>query len=93
MKYKISFSTSFKKSYKLCKRRGFDMSLFDEVYKLLESTGGLPENYQPHQLHGKLKRIWEAHITPDWLILWDKKEKELTLYLLDTGTHADLYKK
>lgn len=93
MKYKIRFSTSFKKSYKLCKRRGFDMSLFDEVYKLLESTGVLPEKYLPHQLHGKLNGVWEAHITSDWLILWDKDDNELTLYLLDTGTHSDLYKK
>jgi len=37
MKYKIKFSSSFKKSYKLCKKRGYDMSLFDEVYLLLET--------------------------------------------------------
>lgn len=35
MKYIIYFSTSFKKSYKLCKKRGYDMSLFDDVYNLL----------------------------------------------------------
>lgn len=92
MKYKICFSTSFKKSYKLCKRRGYDMSLFDEVYNLLADHGCLPEKYLPHQLHGKLRGIWECHITPDWILLWDKKDKELTLYLMDTGTHADLYK-
>lgn len=93
MKYKIYFSTSFKKSYKLCKRRGYDMSLFDEVYNLLADYGCLPEKYLPHQLHGKLRGIWECHITPDWILLWDKNDKELTLYLMDTGTHADLYKK
>lgn len=80
MSYKVKFSTSFKKSYKLCKRRGFDMSLFDEVYRLLENTGSLPAKYLPHQLHGKLRGVWEAHISPDWLILWDKDDNELTLY-------------
>lgn len=93
MKYKIYFSTSFKKSYKLCKKRGYDMSLFDDVYNLLAKNGCLPEKYLPHQLHGKLKGIWECHITPDWILLWDQNDKELTLYLMDTGTHADLYKK
>lgn len=93
MKYRIYFSTSFKKSYKLCKKRGFDMSLFDEVYNLLSEHGRLPEKYSPHQLKGKLKGVWECHITPDWIMLWDQDDKELTLYLLDTGTHADLYKK
>ena len=73
MKCKISFSTSFKKSYKICKKRGYDMSVFDEVFTLLENTGNLPDKYLPHLLHGKLKGVWEAHITPDWLILWAKK--------------------
>lgn len=93
MKYKIYFSSSFKKSYKLCKKRGYNMSLFDDVYNLLGKNGCLPEKYLPHQLHGKLKGIWECHITPDWILLWDQNDKELTLYLMDTGTHADLYKK
>lgn len=93
MKYKIYFSTSFKKSYKLCKKRGYDMSLFDDVYNLLAKNGYLPEKYLPHQLHGKLKGIWECHISSDWILLWDQNDKELTLYLMDTGTHADLYKK
>lgn len=93
MKYKIKFTTSFKKSYKLCKRRHYDMSLFDDVYQLLEQYGSLPEKYFPHVLHGSLEGIWECHITPDWLLLWEKNDNELTLYLLDTGTHADLYKK
>lgn len=51
MSYKIKFSTSFKKSYKLCKRRGYDMSLFDEVYRILESTGCLPAKYLSHILY------------------------------------------
>ena len=85
MKYKIYFSTSFKKSYKLCKKRGYDMSLFDDVYNLLAKNGCLPEKYLPHQLHGKLKGIWECHISSDWILLWDQNDKELTLYLMDTG--------
>ncbi len=93
MKYKIKFSSSFKKSYKLCKKRGYDMSLFDEVYLLLETEGHLPEKYLPHQLHGKLKGIWECHIAPDWILLWDQNDDELILYLMDTGTHADIFKK
>lgn len=93
MKYKVSFSTTFKKSYKLCKKRGYDMSLFDEVYNLLSNNGCLPEKYFPHQLRGKLKGVWECHITSDWILLWEQSDNELILYFLDIGTHADLYKK
>jgi len=35
----------------------------------------------------------EAHIEPDWLIVWETNEKELILYLIDTGTHSDLFKR
>lgn len=55
MKYKIYFSTSFKKSYKLCKKRHFDMSLFDEVYHLLEQNGRLLRNIYLISCMGNLK--------------------------------------
>ena len=35
MKYKIKYSGTFKKSYKLCKRRGYDMSLLQEAIGIL----------------------------------------------------------
>ena len=44
-----------------------------------------------HKLHGNLEGIWECHISPDWLMLWDQDDEKLTLLLLDTGTHSDLF--
>jgi mRNA-degrading endonuclease YafQ of YafQ-DinJ toxin-antitoxin module len=31
------------------------------------------------------------HIRPDWLLVWQQKNDELILILLDTGSHADLF--
>lgn len=92
MTFKLIFSTTFKKSYKLCKKRHYDMSLLDEVLHLLETTGHLPEKYKPHILHGDLDGVWECHIASDWLLLWERQDNGLILYLMNTGTHSDLFK-
>ncbi len=91
MKYSIHYSSRFKKSYKLCKRRGLNISNFEEVVRLLAETGSLPEKYRPHILSGKFAGIWECHIEPDWLLLWEQNDRELILLLLDTGTHSDIF--
>ena len=52
----------------------------------------LPANFQPHKLKGKKgNNIWECHIQPDWLLIYEISDNELTLYLTRTGTHSDLF--
>ena len=91
MKYTIRFSGQFKKSYKLCKRRGYDMTKLQTAMRILCEQGVLPSEYRPHILSGNWAGIWECHIDSDWLLLWKRNEKELTLLLLDTGTHSDVF--
>lgn len=91
MKYTIHYSGRFKRSYKLCKRRGLNIDNFEQVVRLLAATGKLPARYQPHILSGKYAGIWECHIEPNWLLLWKQNDTELTLLLLDTGTHSDVF--
>ena len=89
--YKIKYSGQFKKSLKLCKKRGLDMSLIHEALTLLACNGWLPAKYKPHVLSGKYSGIWECHIEPDWLLLWKQDNDSLTLMLVDTGTHSDIF--
>jgi mRNA interferase YafQ len=91
MKYTINYSSRFKKSYKLCKRHGLNIANFETVVSLLAETGTLPAKYRPHILSGKYAGIWECHIEPNWLLLWKQNDTELTLLLLDTGTHSDVF--
>lgn len=91
MNYTILYSGRFKKSYKLCKRRGMNIANFETVIHLLAETGALPPKYHPHILTGNYAGVWECHIEPDWLLLWKQNERELTLLLLDTGTHSDIF--
>ena len=90
MKYTVRYSGRFKKSFKLCKRRGLNIAHFETVVRLLAETGTLPSKYRPHLLTGNYAGIWECHIEPDWLLLWKQDNEQLILLLLDTGTHSDI---
>lgn len=35
--------------------------------------------------------LWECHIEPDWLMVWEQNDEKLTLLFLETGTHSDLF--
>lgn len=93
MSYIIRYSSNFKKAYKRCKKRGLDMLLLKEVILILSEEGKLPPTYHAHTLQGKYKDLWECHIQPDWLLVWEQNDKEFILYFLSTGTHSDLFKK
>ena len=46
--YKIKFTTAYKKSYKLMKKRGLNLSLLDDTVDTLRQGKPLPEKYQDH---------------------------------------------
>ncbi|MBQ9255269.1 MAG: type II toxin-antitoxin system YafQ family toxin [Bacteroidales bacterium] len=69
------------------------MQLLTEVLNILEEEGTLPLKYKPHKLSGNYAGKWECHIQPDWLLVWMQNNEELTLLLLHTGTHLDIFSK
>ncbi len=69
------------------------MELLRTAIRILSTEGRLPDRYLPHILHGNRKGQWECHIQPDWLLVWKQEKLELTLVMLNTGTHADLFGK
>lgn len=93
MAYTISLSTRFKKQYKKCMRQGLPEAEFLKVINMLAETGSLPDLYRPHQLTGNYKNCMEAHIQPDWLLIWRQNDTELTLLLVATGSHSELFDK
>jgi mRNA interferase YafQ len=36
-----------------------------------------------------MRGLWECHIEPDWLLIWDDAED--AIILVRTGTHTDLF--
>lgn len=91
MAYHVSISKRFKKNVKLCQKRGYPMERLREAIALLAADGCLPAHFRPHMLHGNHDGEWEAHLAPDWLLVWEQNDNELTLLLLQTGTHSDIF--
>ena len=91
--YQVKFTTAYKKAYKLMKKRGLDISLLDEVVDLLRQGRQLEERYHDHGLTGDLAGFRECHIKPDWLLIYLIENDILTLTLIDTVSHSDLFRK
>lgn len=87
----ISFTGQFKKDYKLCKKRGYNMELLQSVIDILAIPEALPEKNKDHDLTGNYANKRECHILPDWLLVYHVEGCELVLYRM--GTHSDLFKK
>ncbi len=90
--YEVKFTNAFKKSYKLMKKRGLDISLLDEVVDTLRQGKKLDDKYHDHALTGNYQGFRECHIKPDWLLIYLIENDILTLTLVDTGSHSDLFK-
>ena len=91
MQYELILTGKFKKSLKLARKRGLDLSLLENVVTMLQNNIPLEEKYRDHELKGKYRGFRECHIQPDWLLIYLKEDGILTLTLVDTGTHADLF--
>ena len=91
-KYTPIESKKFKKGRKLARKQGLDMSLLKWAIEQLSQDIPLPKNWKDHQLKGNFKKLRECHIggSGDWLLMYEKREKEMILYLVGTGSHADL---
>ncbi|MCI9004701.1 MAG: type II toxin-antitoxin system YafQ family toxin [Lachnospiraceae bacterium] len=92
MELKVKYSSRFKKGLRLAVKRGLDLSLLEEVVENLKAGIPLDARFKDHPLTGNYKGYRECHIQPDWLLIYLIEENILTLTLVDTGTHADLFK-
>ncbi len=87
----IKYESTFKKDFKRVVKRGYQISLMETVIDMLANEIPLPPKYKDHPLAGNYADCRECHITPDWLLIYRKNDKELILTLTRTGTHSDLF--
>jgi len=87
---RLAPSASFRRDVKRTKKRGKDMSKLKALVNLLAAEQPLPATYKAHPLKGPWKPHWDAHIEPDWLLIYLVEDG--VLFLERTGTHADLFK-
>ena len=92
MELKVKYSSRFKKGLRLAVKRGLDISLLENVVEKLKAGIPLNAKYKDHPLSGNYKGYRECHIQPDWLLIYLIEDDLLTLTLVETGTHSDLFK-
>lgn len=80
----------FRRDVKRAEKRGKDLGKLRELLALLLAESELPAAYKDHPLKGDWKGFRDAHIEPDWLLIYRVVGTELQL--ARTGTHADLFK-
>ena len=95
-KYKVKWTTKFKKDYKQAKKRGCDIDLLKKVVHLIakgDQQQKLVDEYDDHPLSGNWKDHRELHLEPDWILVYHIDEDVLVLSLVRNGTHSDIFNK
>ncbi|MGH9485875.1 MAG: type II toxin-antitoxin system YafQ family toxin [Terriglobales bacterium] len=82
-------SRQFRRDVERAGQRGKDMAKLRELLAALIAGEELAPRYQDHPLKGVWKGYRDAHIGPDWLLIYRIVGDELQL--VRTGTHADLF--
>lgn len=83
-------SSQFKRDVRRAGRRGKELGKLRTLLASLVEQEPLPARHRDHLLRGIWKGYREAHIEPDWLVIYRVKGEEL--HLVRTGTHSDLFK-
>lgn len=92
-KYGIVTSNRFNKQLKKIKKQGKNIEKLSDVVKKLANGETLAAKYNDHALYDTkyYKNCRECHIEPDWLLIYKITNEELILYLVETGSHSDLF--
>ena len=89
--YEVVLSNRFRKDLKLAAKRGCDLALLNSIVDRLAQGETLPAKHRDHSLTSDYIGFRECHIQPDWLLIYRTEEEALMLFLMRTGTHADLF--
>jgi mRNA interferase YafQ len=71
-------------------KRGKNLAKLEAIVESLALGRPLEARHVPHPLTSNWKPLWDLHIEPDWLLIYQVTDEEV--YLARTGTHADLFK-
>ena len=84
-----SFSGKFRKDVRLAEKRLKDMGKLKALLVLLVEGNALPPRYRDHALKGEWSGFRDAHIEPDWLLIYRIEGDRV--YFERTGRHSDLF--
>ncbi len=70
-------------------KRGKDIGKLKALISLLVAQKEIPKRYKNHPLKGNWVKYWDAHIEPDWLLIYATETN--TIRFERTGKHSDLF--
>ena len=85
----VHTSSRFAKDAALAVRRGKQATKLRAVIELLTARQQLPRELKDHPLKGGWNGYRDLHIEPDWLLIY--KADDVNLWLVRTGSHADIF--
>ena len=83
-------SAQFKRDVRRIEKRGKDLTKLRVLLASLIRQESLSSRYLDHPLRGIWKGYREAHLEPDWLLIYRTEGDDLLL--VRTGSHSDLFK-
>ena len=91
-KREVQRSTQFKRDYKKAiKQPNRNIALLLEIIEMLANDKPLPEKHRDHALTGNWKGYRECHVSPDWLLVYQKIDgNRLVLALARIASHSEL---
>ena len=89
--FQLVYTNRFQKDIRLLHKRGYNFDILKKAIETLEKAGNLPASNKPHKLSGEYVEFMEAHLKPDWLLIWRFFPDENEIWLTRTGTHSDLF--
>ena len=84
-----SYSTQFQRDVKRLQKRGKNLEKLKRLIELLLAADPLPPQYKDHPLKHGWAGYRDAHVEPDWVLVYSATEK--TVHLERTGTHEELF--
>ena len=93
-KYEVHTTKKFKQQYKKMIKQGKNLDKLIFVVEKLANKEPLDEKYRDHSLINNkyYNNCRECHIEPDWILVYKYIDNMLILYILETGSHSELFK-
>ena len=91
--YILDTTNKFNKQLKMIAKQGKDIEKLILIVEKLANGIELEERFKDHNLtnYKKHKNARECHIEPDWLLIYEIRDKDLILLLLETGSYSELF--
>jgi mRNA interferase YafQ len=84
-----SYSSQFHRDVKRIQKRGKDLEKLKALIELLLAGQTLPPLYKDHPLKLNWAGYRDAHIEPDWILIYFASDEKV--HLERTGTHEELF--